>query len=403
MYKEKIYAIAALFDNPDSIIEVAKRVKADGYTKFDVNTPYPLHGMDPAMGLKPSKIGYFTMAIGTFFASLMTYFIYWTNSVDYPQIIGGKPYFAFPSYLPVMFEAFILTSAVLSVVMMILYLFKFPNNSHPIHDSAFAKSTSSDMFGIYIEADDPKYDYDSIAAIFSEFGANITEPIYYDTEEVSWKPKIWDPKFITGLIALAAFTAFNVYVYMNILLFITPFDWMMNQPRTDYGETSEFFADGMSMRTPPEGTVAQGFMPYKYKGDHKSASENLSNPFTPTKEVLELGQKKFKTFCSHCHGDDGVAGRIPGMPGANLTLDMYKNMSDGMMYHIITQGSRAGLMNGHEAQITKDERWAIVHFVRVLQNTKSNEKISDEDEEEEDDDDMWGDEEDEDESTEEGE
>ncbi len=389
MYKDKIYAAAALFNTADGIVEAARKVKAEGYTKFDVNTPYPLHGMDPAMGLKPSKIGYFTMAVGSFFASLMTFFIYWTNSVDYPAIIGGKPFFAFPSYIPVIFEVFILTSAVLSVAMMILFLFKFPNNSHPLHDSAFAKSTSSDRFGIYIEAKDPKFDYDKIVAMFKGLNAEITEPIYYDTEEVTWKPKIWDPKFILGLLFISFVTSASVYVYMNKIIYMSPMNWMMDQPRADYGETSEFFADRMSMRTPPAGTVAQGFMPYKYRGDHLSASENLSNPFTPSKEVLELGQKKFATFCSPCHGDDGVAGRIVGMPGANLTLDMYKEMSDGMLYHIITQGSRAGLMSGLESQITRDERWAIIHFVRVLQNIEqTNDDVAEED------DDMWGDEED---------
>lgn len=61
---KKVFAVAALFNNPDSIINAAKKVNAEGFKKWDVNTPYPLHGMDSAMGIKPSKLGFVTMICG---------------------------------------------------------------------------------------------------------------------------------------------------------------------------------------------------------------------------------------------------------------------------------------------------------------------------------------------------
>ena len=146
----KAHALVATFKTPDEIMHAAEAVNKAGYKNYDVHTPYPVHGMDDAMGLRPSKIGYFTIAIGFTFMSLFLLFIWWVNTVDYPQVIGGKPFFFLPAYVPVLFEITILTGAVLSVLMMIVFLFKFPNNAHPLHDTNYMKQISSDTFGIAI-------------------------------------------------------------------------------------------------------------------------------------------------------------------------------------------------------------------------------------------------------------
>lgn len=366
MNNEKLYALTALFDTPDGIMKAADKISSL-YSRFDVNTPYPVHGMDDAMKLTPSRIGYFTISIGLACMSLMLYFIFWTNNVDYPQIIGGKPYFAFPTYVPIMFEITILTGAVLSVAMMISVLFRFPNNAHPLHDSGYMKAVSSDKYGIYIEAKDANFDYSKVESLYKELGAIEITPVYYDEEELNWTPQTWDPKFVIGTLGIAAFTSFSVYMHMNKVLFLPPFNWMMEQPRADYGEESEFFADTYSMRVAPAGTIARGFMPYTYDNPD-SAAKYLSNPTVPTEENLKLGQRKFTTYCSPCHGNlaEGASrlrGQMP--PGPDLRAEMYQNFEDGRFYHTITKGK--GIMSGYEAQITREERWAIVNYIRTLQ------------------------------------
>lgn len=366
MINEKLYALTALFDTPDGIMKAADRVSGE-YTRYDVNTPYPVHGMDDAMKLSPSRIGYFTISVGLTFMSLMLFFIFWTNNVDYPQVIGGKPYFAFPTYVPIMFEITILTGAVLSVAMMISVLFKFPNNAHPLHDSGYMKAVASDKYGIYIEAKDSKFDYAKVEALFKELGASSISPVYYDEEELNWKPKTWEPKFVIGTLGIAAFTSFSVYMHMNKVLFLPPFNWMMEQPRADYGEESVFFEDTYSMRVAPAGTIARGFIPYPYDNPD-SAAKYLSNPTLPNEENLELGQRKFITYCSPCHGNlaEGASrlrGQMP--PGPDLRAEMYQNFEDGRFYHTITKGK--GIMSGYESQITREERWAIVNYIRTLQ------------------------------------
>lgn len=366
MNKQNLYAISALFETPDSIIKAADIISNE-YHRYDVNTPYPVHGMDDAMKLTPSRIGYFTISIGLFCMSLMLYFMFWSNSIDYPQIIGGKPFFAFPAYVPIMFEITILTGAVLSVVMMISILFKFPNNSHPLHDSGYMKEVSSDKYGIYVEAKDAKFDYAKLEKQFKELGAINISPIYYDEEEVNWSPNTWDPKFVIGTIGIALFTSFSVYAHMNIVLFLPPFDWMMDQERADYGEESEFFTDTYSMRVAPVGSIARGFIPYQYESPD-SAAIYMANPTVASEENLKLGQRKFITYCSPCHGNNGegvsrLKGNMP--PGPDLRIEYYQKFNDGKFYHTITKGK--GIMAGYEAQITRQERWAIINYIRTLQ------------------------------------
>ncbi|MDZ7763421.1 MAG: DUF3341 domain-containing protein [Melioribacteraceae bacterium] len=100
MSEKVLYSITGLFNKADDIIKAAETVSEKGYKKFDVNTPYPIHGMPNAMKLGRSKLGYAALIFGLsgmLAALLMTF---WMSAVDYPMIIGGKPYFAFPKYVP---------------------------------------------------------------------------------------------------------------------------------------------------------------------------------------------------------------------------------------------------------------------------------------------------------------
>lgn len=368
MNNEKLFSVGAIFDNPNDIMHAASKVNEAGYKKYDVNTPYPVHGMDDAMGLKPSKLGYFTIAIGFTFMSLMLYFMYWVFNIDYPQIIGGKPFFPLPAFVPILFEITVLTGGVLTVVIMIVFFFKFPNNAHPLHDTSYMKDVSSDKYGVYIEAVDPNFDYDKVRKFFESLGALRIDDIYFDEEEVSTNNKILEPKFVIGLIAIAAFTSFSVYMHMNKLLYLPPFDWMMEQHKVTAQDYSTFFDDGFSSRVPVEGTVARGFIPYAYEGQPEAAGENLSNPLLPSEKNIELGKKKYLTFCSPCHGDFAKGNsRLNGQYPAGPTLhsDKIVNWEDGRIYHVITKGQN--VMPGYEKQITREERWAIVHYVRTLQ------------------------------------
>lgn len=365
---KKIYGIAATFKTPDEIISAAKLTADTGFSDFDVNTPYPVHGMDRAMKMKPSKLGFVTLIMGLAGASLALLLMYYTMSVDYRMVIGGKPFFALPAFIPVTFELTVLLATLSTVGTMIALFFRLPDNKHPLHDTEYMKQVSADKFGLVIEASDQKFDENEVLVFLKKLNPLTTEIIYYP-EEIQYP--VLQPKFIMFLIAVAVVVSGGTYFALNKLVYMTPFNWMMNQDKLIPQKPSEIFADGRGMQLPVEGTVARGFIPYPYSGQ-TNPTEVLSNPTLPTKENLELGKAKFFTYCSPCHGyfadgDSRLRGQFPNPP--TLHSKRAKDFSDGMIYHIITNGQNA--MPSYAAQISRDERWAIVNYVRVLQRAKN--------------------------------
>lgn len=365
---DKLFGISALFNTPDEIIRAAKVIADSGYKNFDINTPYPVHGMDKAMKLKPSKLGFITLAFGLGGAVFALFFMWWTMSVDYPQIIGGKPFFALPAFIPVTFEVTVLLATLSTVIGMITFLFGFPHNKQPLHDTSYMKNVSNDKFGAIIHADDPLFNEAKIKDLFHSLNASHIEPIY-EIEKESYP--IFQPKFIMLLVLVALITSGTTYFVLNKLLFWEPFNWMAYQDKLTPQEKSEFFSDNFAMRAKVEGTVARGFLPYPYIGQTNPA-EVFLNPLLPTKENLLLGQKKYLTFCSPCHGNYGdgdsrLRGQFPNPPTLHSTRA--REFSDGIIYHIITNGQNS--MPSYALQISSDDRWAIVNYVRVLQRAKN--------------------------------
>ena len=368
MSDKKIYGLAALFKDPNAIIAAAKKVHSEGYKNWDVNTPYPVHGMDKAMGMKPSKLGFVTLFFGLSGTTIALLFMWWTMSVDYPLVIGGKPFFALPSFIPVTFEVTVLLGTVITVITMFAIFFGLPRNSHPIHDTGYIKKVSADHYGVIIEAEDPKFDEEKIRSLFSSLGAVQTEVIYFPEKQPT---KIFEPRFIMFLIIVAALVSGTTYFTLNKFMYMIPYNWMDDQAKIVSQSKSDFFADERGMRMPVEGTVARGYLPYPFMGE-KEPKEVLSNPYLPTKENLELGKKKFLTYCSPCHGnyadgDSRLNGQFPNPP--TLHSDRARSFSDGMIYHIITNGQN--VMPSYASQVTREERWAIVNYIRVLQRAKN--------------------------------
>lgn len=370
---KKLFGIAALFKTPDEIIHAAKKTADAGYQKYDINSPYHVHGIERAMKLKPSKLGFITLVFGLTGSTLALLLMYWTMSVDYPMIIGGKPFFALPAFIPVTFEVTVLLATLATVIGMITFFFRFPENVHPLHDTEYMKKVSRDHFGLIIEASDKHFDESKVREFLNSLHPISLEEIYYSEKETY---PVLEPKFVTFLVVVALITAGVTYFALNKLLYMQPFTWMMDQPKLNPQKPSALFADGFGMRTPVQGTVARGFLPYPYMGQ-TNPTEVLQNPFLPTKENLKLGEQKYLTFCSPCHGnlgdgDSRLRGQFPNPPSLHSTRA--REFSDGMIYHIITNGQN--IMPSYASQITREERWAIVNYIRVLQRAK-NAKSSD--------------------------
>ncbi len=294
MAENKLYGVAALFDSPDKIINAAKKTTEGGYKNFDVNTPYPVHGMDKAMGMGQSKIGYVTLFFGLSGATFIFLFMWWTFNFSYNLVVGGKPFLSAPAFIPITFETTVLLAAISTFVGLLAIYFKLPFNNHPLHDTDYMKAVSGDKYGLVIEADDEKFNAEKVTAFLNDLGAYKVREIYFPEKETY---KMFAPGFISFLMVTALITAGLTYVTLNKLMYIEPFGWMEFQDKLTAQEKSDIFPDMHGMRPPVEGTVARGEIPYPYKGV-TNPTEVLSNPTIPTKEVLELGKKKFLTFCS---------------------------------------------------------------------------------------------------------
>ena len=100
---KKVVGIAGLFDDTNSLIRAARKVRDEGYTKWDCHTPYPVHGLDQAMGLKPSPLPYICLGSGFVGVAAALGMQGWMSAVDYPVVIGGKEFFSWPAFVPVTF------------------------------------------------------------------------------------------------------------------------------------------------------------------------------------------------------------------------------------------------------------------------------------------------------------
>lgn len=126
---------------------------------------------------------------------------------------------------------------------------------------------------------------------------------------------------------------------------------------------------GSAVRVPPEGSVPRNFEPYPYEAtDFAGAAVGLTNPLPRTRAILARGQKEYNTYCAVCHGNTGlgdgpVTPRLSAVP--SLMTDKIKGWKDGEIFHIVTMG-RARMLP-FSAQIPAEDRWAIIHYVRLLQ------------------------------------
>jgi len=179
LFKEVSQVVLAEFDSPGTLLEAAKKTREEGYTKFDCHSPFPVHGMDAAMGLGRSPLGYIVGTMGFIGMMSMIVLTYWTSTVNYPFLISGKPYFSWQAYIPVIFAITVLFSA-FGAFFGMLSLNKLPRLFHPVFSSeAFAK-VSDGGFYVSIQADDPIYDAGKVKSFLESIGGKNVEVVNAD-------------------------------------------------------------------------------------------------------------------------------------------------------------------------------------------------------------------------------
>ena len=156
--EHKLYGIMAEFDTPTQLVDAARRARDEGYVKTDAFSPFPLHEIDEALGIKRSILPYLIFAggiTGLVSGLGLTYFV---HVIDWPIIVGGRPAFSLPAFIPPMFELTILFAAFVAVFGM-LFLNGLPAPYHPVFNVPRFALATREKFFLIIESADPKYDY----------------------------------------------------------------------------------------------------------------------------------------------------------------------------------------------------------------------------------------------------
>lgn len=159
--------IAAIFNTEAEILKATAAVRAQGFTKFDAISPYPIHGMEEAAGIKRSWIPYVAFIMGVIGCSSGWLLTWWTSAVNWPLNIGGKPFHSLPAFIPILFELTILFAA-LSSVGALLYACGIPKVNPPI----IHPDLTSHKFAIFIPSDDTGYNEQKVEEMLRGMGAS---------------------------------------------------------------------------------------------------------------------------------------------------------------------------------------------------------------------------------------
>lgn len=167
--EKKTWGVLAEFSGPGPLLRAAEQIRDAGYKKWDAHAPFPVHGMEEAMGTGPSRIGWIVGA-GALLGAGGAYLLqWWTSAVDYPVVVSGKPPDAWEPFTPVTFELGVLLAG-FSALFGMLALNRLPMWFHPLFTKDRFLSVSDNAFFIAIEAEDQRFDPDQTRRLLEQAG-----------------------------------------------------------------------------------------------------------------------------------------------------------------------------------------------------------------------------------------
>lgn len=170
------FALMGYFKTTAEIFRACEAFRDAGYTHFDAHTPFPVHGLDKAMGLRPTRFPWLVLGggVGGFVSAVAL--AWYTQLVAYPLNISGKPVFSYQAFVPIFFELTVLGAA-LTCFFALWIVNGLPRFFHPaLTHSAFHRATD-DAFFIAVEVTDPKYDAKATRALLTGLGAQEIEEV----------------------------------------------------------------------------------------------------------------------------------------------------------------------------------------------------------------------------------
>ena len=162
------------FTDVDSVLNAAAHMRDAGFQRWDVHTPFPVHGMDHAMGIRPTILPWLCLGAGLTGLASGLALQWYANVAAYPFLVSGKPLISLPAWIPVTFEMTILFSA-LTAVFGMLGLNRLPMLYNPLFKNRRFRRVTNDRFFVVIDASDPNFDREKTEQMLVELGASAVE------------------------------------------------------------------------------------------------------------------------------------------------------------------------------------------------------------------------------------
>ncbi len=365
--------ILGTFAEEHDLLEAVQSARAIGYPIVDVYTPYPVHGLDEAMGLKRSRLSIFCFVCGSIGVLAAMALQHWTMAIDWPINIGGRPFNSWPAFVPVAFEVLVLFAG-FGVVFAFLGVSRlFPGKTAWVA----GPRVTNDQFLLAIEGKDLASDVGAVRAMFLAHHA--IDTLEQEQGSAGQAPTKSNSRRVNSLLLA-------IFVLASLM------NWFLGadhrQPNREFlpdmvhAVPHESFAahEGMPkkmvLQAPPAGAIARGHLPLHYQAtpkDAEKAGEELQSPFKPgDTRAVNRGVQVFANYCTPCHGSagagDGAVSQRGVPPPPSLLAEKAVKMKDGQMFHIITHGQAN--MASHAAQVEPNDRWAVILHIRQLQKAK---------------------------------
>lgn len=379
----RLAGLLAEFDSPAALCRAAAAARRAGWQGLDAHGPFPIHGIERALGMRASRLPWLVLAAGATGLAVAILLQWWTNAVDYPWIVSGKPRFSLPANIPIAFELVVLFSAIVAFVLAIA-LGGLPRWNHPVFTAdRFARATT-DGFFLWVDAKAPAFELEAAQRLLVELGARTVEPCFEPTAAPRLPAALWWT--VAALCVLALLPPVLVARHRHFpksqprIHLIHDMDY---QPKYLPQAPSPRMADGRAMRPDVLGTVARGFLADDPRVHAGRIGEQWVEdfPVDVTIERMRRGQQRFEIFCATCHGLAGEGGNTSmtsaralkrGDAGwvlpSSLVTDAVAQQPAGQIFDSITRGVRT--MPSYAAQIPADDRWSIVLYVRALQRSQ---------------------------------
>ena len=367
---ETSFSVLGIFDTPNSLMAAIPKLRATKLGTVEAYTPYPIHGIDEALGLRKSPLGGMVLVMGILGALTAFGFEYWISAVDYPIITGGKAAGSWEAFIPIMFEVTVLFATFTAGLGMLLLLNKLPFFGHPVLSAKAITGITRDRYVLALEAESEAFDSQAAIAALQAAGATGIE-VLPAPDRSPFLTSDFILRTLGGIFVACLVAGLGIFTLTKWFPLLRPMVNMQDQPRLNSQKPSSFFKDGHGMQRPVAGTVARGHLPTATGKQEEAAS--LVNPLPRTKEVFEVGRKAYHNRCEVCHGaiGNGVGSLTAAYGGkpANLQAQQFRDYPDGKIYWAIVNGKNA--MPSHAADLNEAQRWSVVHYVRALQRAQN--------------------------------